>query len=438
MTLDYAELTAGSAAALQAARARLPGGHTRQTLVFPPHPFFAARGEGAYLTDVDGRRYLDFVNNYTSLVHGHAHAPTVAAIAEAAARGGAPGAPTALELRMADVLARRIPSLERLRFAVTGSEAVGYALRVARAHTGRARVLKFEGGFHGSWDAVQQSIRSEPMAPGAFCEGRPNSGGLPPVGTIVARYNDLDSVRAALARWGEEVAAVIVEPFLGNGALVAAEPGFLAAVQELAHAHGALFVLDEIQSCRLALGGAQSLHGVRPDLTTVGKTIGGGLPLAAFGGREELMAHMDGLDPDVPQPGTFNAFPLSLSAGLATLAEWDAPAVARLGALGEQARERIRATFAARGVPVSVGGSGSMFHVALREEPIACYADIAGADAAGWQLLHQQLLARGVYTTARGTGCLSTPMTEADLDVLAEALDAALAVLCERRPELVA
>jgi len=437
MTLDYAALTAGSADAFDAARGRLPGGHTRQTLVYPPHPFFAERGEGAHLYDVDGRRYLDFVNNYTSLIHGHAHRPTTSALVRAAQASGAPGAPTALELRMAEELQRRVPSLERVRFTVTGSEAVGFALRVARAHTGRSRVLKFEGGFHGSWDDMQQSIRSAPLAPGEFALGAANSAGLAPTGTIVARYNDLDSACAAFARWGEEIAAVIIEPFLGNAALIAAAPGFLQALHALAREHGAVFVLDEIQSCRLAVGGAQSLHGVRPDLTTMGKSIGGGVPLAAFGGRADLMAVLDGFDPDVPQPGTFNAFPLSLAAGLETLQHLGEQQIDRLSELGEAVRERIRTTFAAHRVPVSVTGQGSMFHIALRDGQIADYADIATADATGWQLLHEQLLVREMYLTPRGTGCLSTPMTEENVERFAAALDGALTALRERRPELV-
>jgi glutamate-1-semialdehyde 2,1-aminomutase len=434
----YGSRTPTSAAAAAAAHGRLPGGHSRQTLVYRPYPFFAARGEGFSLYDLDGCRYLDLVNNYTSLIHGHAHPPTVAAIAAAAAAGSAPGTPTELELEMAEELARRIPSLERIRFAVTGSEAVGLALRVARAHTGRRRILKFEGGFHGIWDEVQQSIRSRPLAPGEFGPGQPNSAGLDADETIVARYNDLDSVRAALAQSGEEVAAVIAEPFLGNGALLAAAPGFLAALAELAHEHGALFVLDEIQSCRLAYGGAQSIHGVTPDLTTIGKTIGGGVPLAAFGGREELMATMDGADPAIPQPGTFNAFPLSLAAGLAALEHWREPDFERLNGLGESLRERTRAVFDAEGVPVSITGQGSMFHLAVAQRQIESYDDFWHGVDRPRENLHQELLARGVYLTPRGTGCLSTPIGDEQIDEWLAALEAALAATVAGAPEIVA
>jgi glutamate-1-semialdehyde 2,1-aminomutase len=428
---NYGSRTPGSAVAAAAAEGRLPGGHSRQTLAYRPYPFFAARGEGFSLYDIDGHRYLDLVNNYTSLIHGHADPATVEAIAAAAALGSAPGTPTELELRMADELARRITSLERIRFAVTGSEAVGLALRVARANTRRRRILKFEGGFHGIWDEVQQSIRSRPLAPGEFGLGQANSAGLTTEDTIVCRFNDLGSARGAFARWGEEIAAVIAEPFLGNGALLAAAPGFLADLADLAHEHGALLVLDEIQSCRLAYGGAQSFHGVVPDLTTVGKTIGGGLPLAAFGGREELMAAMVGFDPEIPQPGTFNAFPLSLAAGLAGLEHWREPDCERLNRLGATLRGRTGAVFESRGVPVSITGEGSMFHVAIAQEQIGSYADFFDGADGPREALHQELLGRGVYLTPRGTGCLSTPMDTEQIDewvaVLENALDATIA-----------
>lgn len=433
----YGSRTPTSAAAIAAAQGRLPGGHSRQTLVYRPYPFFAARGEGFSLYDLDGCRYLDLVNNYTSLIHGHAHPPTVAAISAAAAAGSAPGTPTELELQMAEELARRIPSLQRIRFAVTGSEAVGLALRVARANTGRNRVLKFEGGFHGIWDEVQQSIRSQPLSPGEFGLGRPNSAGLATGDTVIARYNDLDSVRAALERHGEEIAAVIAEPFLGNGALLAAAPGFLASLADLAHEHGALFVLDEIQSCRLAYAGAQSFHGVEPDLTTVGKTIGGGVPLAAFGGREDLMEKMAGIDPAIPQPGTFNAFPLSLAAGLAGLEHWREPDFERLNGLGETLRERTRAVFEEQGVPVSITGQGSMFHVAIGQGQIESYADFRGGADGPRETLHQELLARGVYLTPRGTGCLSTPMGAEQVDEWVAVLAAALEATVASAPDIV-
>ncbi|MBS1868076.1 MAG: aminotransferase class III-fold pyridoxal phosphate-dependent enzyme [Actinobacteria bacterium] len=422
----YEALTPGSGRARQAARRRLPTGISRQTLFYEPYPFFARSGSGPYVEDVDGRRYLDFVNNYTSLIHGHAHPATVAATAEAAAAGGAPGAPTELELALADELVARFPVLEWLRFTISGSEAVALALRAARAFTGRARVLKFQGGFHGCADEVQVSIGGEPMEPGSFGPGTPTSAGLARVETLVAVYNDPASVDAVFAAHGDEIAAVIVEPFLGNGALIRADDAFLAGLTERARAHGVLLVLDEIQSGRLAYGGAHAAYDVRPDLVTVGKTIGGGLPLAAFGGRRDVMEAFDGVQPRIIQTGTFTAFPLALAAGLATLAEWDRPAIERLNALGGRLREELAALFARRGVAARVNGQGSMFNIAFGERPVESYAALAGTDAAALAALHEALLADGIYLTARGTGCLSTPMDERHLDTLLQAIDRAL------------
>lgn len=419
---DYQSVTPTSELALRDARSRLPMGMSRSTLAFRPHPFFADHGEGAYLWDLDGNRYLDLVNNYTSLIHGHTHGPTREAVSRVMGSSPAPGAPTALERQLAEEINSRVPSIELLRFATTGSEAVLCALRAARAYTGRSRILKFEGAFHGSLDDVQVSIGQAPMAQGTFGPGEPATGGIPGVGTIIAVYNDLESLGAALDAHGEEIAAVIAEPFLGNAALIDAAEGFLGEARRLAHAHGALFILDEIQSCRLAHDGAQALHGVVPDITTMGKTIGGGLPLALAGGRADVMRVYDGFDPIVNQTGTFNAFPLSLAASLATLEHWQEPDIARLNSVGAQVRDSIRAIFAHHSVPVVVNGRGSMFHITFTEAPVDCYRTFAESDRSPVLALHRELLNRGVFLMARGTGCLSTAMTDGDVELFLEAL----------------
>lgn len=427
----YEAGTALSGAAFAAALSRLPSGVSRQTLAFAPYPLFAERGRGQYVWDVDGNRYIDFVNNYTSLIHGHAHQASVdAAIAELR-RGGALGAPTRLELEFAGHLIARYPVMEQLRFALSGSEAIAYAIRCARAFTGRRRVLKFEGGFHGSHDEVQQNIATSPLPPGTFGYGQPSSQGLMAVETLVAIYNDRDSVGAAFQQHGEEIAVVVVEPFLGNAGLVPVAPGFLEFLRQVTHAHGSLLLIDEIQSMRLAYGGAQQLHNVRPDIVALGKIMGGGLPLAAFGASREIMSLLDGVAPPVPQTGTFNAFSAALAAGMATMIAFDEQAVARLSAMGESVRTGIRRVFAEHGVPVTVNGQGSMFNVCLHEAPVSDYRTWRSAPIELWTQLRMHLLARFHYITQRGTGCLSTPMTHADVDLflddLSEALSATLA-----------
>jgi glutamate-1-semialdehyde 2,1-aminomutase len=412
----YAAGTQRSGRAFASARRRLPTGVSRQTLAYRPYPLFAERGAGQYLWDVDGNRYLDFVNNYTSLIHGHAHGPSVEAAVAELRHGGALGAPTARELEFASLLIERFPVLERLRFALSGSEAITYALRVARAYTGRKRILKFEGGFHGAHDEVQQSIGLPPLPPGTFGPGVPSSAGLMDVPTLVAVFNDTDSVRAAFAAHGDDIAAVVAEPFLGNSGLITAAPGFLAFLREIAHAHGALLLLDEIQSMRLAYGGAQQLHDVTPDLVALGKIMGGGLPLAVLGGSQEIMAALDGFTPEVPQTGTFTAFSAALAAGMATMRLFDRDAIARLNDLGDRTRTGVEGVFRSAGLPVTVNGQGSMFHIIVTSGPVDRYRAWHAAPADLWTAIRLELLARGIYITARGTGCLSTPMDQANID----------------------
>jgi glutamate-1-semialdehyde 2,1-aminomutase len=423
----YRANTAASALAFERARALLPGGVSRQTLAVSPYPPFAVAAKGATLVDTDGNTYLDFVNNYTSLIHGHAHNATIAAVTRVLnTMGSAPGLPTLLERDLADELRRRVASAESVRFMVSGSEAVGYALRIARAATGRSRILKFEGGFHGSFDEVQQNVGLPALERGRSTEAIANSAGVADVQTIVAVYNDLESVADAFERWPEEIACAIVEPFLGNAGLIDARSGFLRAVSELAHQNGALLILDEVQSCRLAFGAAQEIHDVQPDLTILGKTIGGGLPLAALGGRQELMSLFAGEPPAVPQTGTFNAFPPSLAAGLATLAEFDRAEIETLNRLGADLRAKLTSVFAAHAIPAWVGGTGSMFHIALTETPLNFYADLDGCDFDAWRIVHLELLARGIYLMPRGTGCLSTAITPEMIDTFILALEDSL------------
>lgn len=423
----YEAATLCSAEAFTAARRHLPTGVSRQTLVYQPYPLFAERGHAQHLWDVDGNRYLDLVNNYTSLIHGHAHAASVEAASRELLRGGALGAPTRLELEFTRLLIERFPAIEQLRFALSGSEAITYAIRCARTYTGRPRILKFEGGFHGSHDEVQQSISSQPLPAGTFGYGQPNSGGLIDTPTVVAVYNDRDSVRAAFTAHGDDIAAVVIEPFLGNAGLVTAAPGFLAFLDEIAHEFGTLLLIDEIQSMRLAYGGAQELHGVRPDIVALGKIMGGGLPLAAFGASRGIMSVLDGFMPDVPQSGTFNAFSAALAAGMATMRAFDHHAITLLNDAGQRVRAGIRQVFADRGVPVTVNGQGSMFNITVVEGPVPDYRTWRGAPTEFWARVRMKLLAGRNYIAARGTGCLSTPMTSADIDDFLSDLAAAVA-----------
>lgn len=406
----------------------IPGGVSRGTLAFQPYPFYAATAEGAHITDVDGNQYLDLVNNYTSLPHGHHHAQTISAARTELAQSSAIGTAHPLEAIYAKELRQRIPTMQRLHFTTTGSEAVAFAARVARAVTDRPRILKFEGGFHGSYSEFYRDIAIvPPRDPGTSGPTVASSAGLEPTNTITAIYNDPASVTAAFEQWGAEIAAVIVEPFLGNASLVAAEPAFLTRIFDEAHSHGALVVFDEVQSLRMGFGGAQGKWGLTPDLTAIGKIMGGGFPLAAFGGSIDLLSVLEGGAPAVLQTGTFTAAPMAIAAGRAAMQFLDEPAYAALEQLTETFRNGVRETFRRHKLPVHVNGIGSMFNISISEEPVTSYRAHRAADSALWERIRLEMVIRGVLIMPRGTGCLSTAVTTADIDYALRALDDSIA-----------
>ena len=413
----YEHATPTSARLFAESQKVVAGGVSRGTLAFDPYPFYADTASGARITDVDGNVYLDLVNNYTSLPHGHAHPATTAAVQAQLQVSSAVGAPLRLEADYAAELRERIPTLERLRFTTTGSEAVAFAARVARTNTGRARILKFEGGFHGSYTEFYQDIAvMPPLLAGSSAAARPSSAGLEPTQTVTAVYNDPGSVRAAFSAWGDQLAAVVLEPFLGNGALVTATPEFLDAVFDESRKSGALVIFDEIQSLRAGFHGAHGLWGRTPDLVCVGKIMGGGYSLAAYGGRAELFEVLQGPAPSILQTGTFTANGPALAAGRAAMAELTPAAYDALEARTERVRSGIREIFAAAGIPVHVNGMGSMFNISITDAPVTSYRAFRAADAERLAAFRLDLLTRGVLIMPRGTGCLSTAVGDDDID----------------------
>lgn len=406
----------------------LPGGVSRGTLAFHPYPFYAADADGAWITDVDGNRYLDLVNNYTSLPHGHAHPATTQAVLEQLKSSSAVGTAHALEAEFARELRHRVPAMQRLHFTTTGSEAVGFAVRVARVNTGRTRILKFEGGFHGSHNELYQDIAVMPaLDTGTAAPSRPASEGLEPTGSITAVFNDPESVRDAFAQWGTEIAAVVVEPFLGNAALITATRDFLDEIFTSAHAAGALVIFDEVQSLRADYAGAQGLWGYTPDLVALGKIMGGGYPLAAFGGRSSLLDVLDGAVPAVLQTGTFTASPMYLAAGQAAMAHLERADYASLETKTERLRLGILDAFNRAKTPVHVNGLGSMFNISINENPVTSYRAHRAADAELFSRIRLELLVRGVLVMPRGTGSLSTAVSDTDIDGVLDALQESLA-----------
>jgi glutamate-1-semialdehyde 2,1-aminomutase len=392
-------------------------------------PFFVARGDGARLTDVDGRTYIDLLGSWGPLVLGHAAAPVVEALQEAVARGTSYGAPTAGEVELAELIRRAVPSMEMLRLVSSGTEATMSALRLARGTTGRDLVVKFEGCYHGHVDSLLVKAGS-----GGATFGVPDSLGVPAALaalTVAVPFNDLDAVRRVFAARGGEVAAVLVEPVAGNMGVVPPAAGFLAGLRQLCTAHGALLIFDEvITGFRLAYGGAQARYGVQPDLTCLGKIIGGGLPVGAYGGRRDLLQRISPLG-GVYQAGTLSGNPLAVAAGLATVHALAAPGVyERLEMLGARLEAGIHKAAGAAGVAVAVNRVGSMLTAFFTAGPVTDYASARAADTARYGRFFHAMLARGVFLAPSQfeAAFVSLAHREADIDEVARACAEAMAV----------
>ena len=383
-------------------------------------PFFAARGDGAYLVDAEGHRYVDWVQSWGPLVFGHADPEVVEAVQEAAADGTTFGAPTEREVELAEEIADAVPSVERVRLVSSGTEAAMSALRLARGVTRRDRTLKFAGCYHGHSDGLLAEAGS-----GLATLGIPSTPGVPTGAagdTVVSAFNDIDAAAAAVERYGEGLAAVVVEPVAGNMGVVPPAPGFLEALRALCDASGALLVFDEvITGFRVARGGAQELYGVRPDLTILGKIAGGGLPLAAFGGRAGIMDELAPAGP-VYQAGTLSGNPVATAAALVVLRRLRDPAVyERLEEAGASLENGLRE--AAGDERVCVQRVGAMATLFFHRGPVRSFADASASDTARYGAWFRHLLARGVYVAPSQFEALfpSTAHGEAEIEATLEA-----------------
>ena len=409
----------------------IPGGVNSPVRAFRGvggEPFFVARGEGARIWDVDGRAYLDFLGSWGPLILGHAPRPVVEAIAEAASGGTSYGPPAPLEVEMAEAITSAYPSIELVRLVSSGTEAAMSAIRLARGATGRSLLLKFDGCYHGHADSLLVKAGS-----GGATFSIPDSGGVPaPLAalTLTAPFNDLDAARAQFRERGGEIAAVIVEPVAGNMGVVPPQPGFLAGLRELTRAHGALLIFDEvITGFRVAYGGAQELYGVRPDLTCLGKIIGGGLPVGAYGGSRALMSHVAPLG-TVYQAGTLSGNPLAVTAGLVTLRQLRQPGVyATLEARGRALERGLGAAAENAGVPLAVNRVGSMLTAFFCDGAVTDYASAKRADTARYARFFHAMLARGVFLAPSqfAAAFVSLAHSETDLADAARAAAEALA-----------
>src|SRR5438552_808898 len=399
MTLldEYLARTPRSRELFERATASLPGGSTRTTVYTAPYPPYIAEGRGLTIRDVDGNLYRDFLGNYTALILGHAHPAVVEAVEKQVRRGSAFAAPTGTEVELAEEIRSRLPSMERLRFTNSGTEATMFAIRVARAFTGRRLIATFERAYHGTHDGVV-SGRGVPDAVRAL--------------TLELPWGDAEGVERAIRGRERELAAIVIEPVQGAGGVRAADPAFLAFLRDLTTRIGALLIFDEVISFRVGYGGAQGRVRVRPDLTTLGKIIGGGYPLAAFGGREDVMALFDQRRSGaLTHGGTYNGNPVAAAAGLATLRELTPAAFERLAMLGE----RLRGAVAGSGARVAV--EGSLFQVWADESISAVATGISQAPG-----LFLALLLDGFYIAPRGMGAIPVVATEDDVHEVASAI----------------
>jgi glutamate-1-semialdehyde 2,1-aminomutase len=413
------------------AQARIPGGVNSPVRAFQAvggTPVFFERASGPYLWDVDGKRYIDYVGSWGPMLAGHGHPTVVEAVQEAASRALSFGAPTEAEIDLAALLCRELPSLELVRLVSSGTEATMTALRLARGFTGRGLIVKFEGCYHGHADALLVKAGS-----GALTFGNPSSAGVPAqvaAQTVVLDYNDVSQVQNLFAEKGHEIAAVIVEPVAGNMNLVLPAPGFLEALREACTRHGAVLIFDEVMTgFRVAAGGAQQRFRIRPDLTTLGKVIGGGLPLAAVGGRRDIMERIAPLGP-VYQAGTLSGNPIAVAAGLATV---------RL-VTQEGFHEKVQRTTAelvhglsveARkaGIVFCAQSIGSMFGIYFRAVPPTSFAEVMQCDRARFNRFFHEMLARGVYLapSAYEAGFVSAAHSTAEIEATLAAARVAFA-----------
>jgi glutamate-1-semialdehyde 2,1-aminomutase len=415
---SYQDRTGKSKLAYDRAQQFLAGGETRSVSYYPPYPLTINHGEGCKIFDLDGNQYHDFINNYTSLIHGHAHPQVTEAIAKASARGTAVPAGIEEQVQLAELLCNRIPGLERIRFCNSGTEATLFAVRAAKAFTGKFGLLKVLGGYHGTTDMMEYNVAPvfDETHPEKMCIAKPDIAG---VNTSIAQdmyimpYNDLNTAEEILKKHGSRIAAIIIEPFLGAGGLIPAATGYLQGLRSLADRYGVLLIFDEVQSLRLSEGGAQKRYGIIPDLSAFGKMIGGGLAVGGFGGKKEIMDIFNPLMPNhLTQSGTFNGNRPTMAAGYVAMKLFDQMACNRLEKLAERLEGGIEKAFHDLQMDGCVTRAGSLMNYHFTKAKPYDYFTACHDNKEYLKIMHLKLLKRGIFAAPRGTIALSTVMDD--------------------------
>ena len=426
-TERYLELTPKSRAAWEEAKRYLPGGDSRNSIFWEPYPIFVEEASGAHVVDADGTDRLDFIGTMTTLILGHGPEPVMDAVRQQLEQGVVYNAPNRHQIRLARVLCERIPSFDLVRFTNSGTEATLNTIRAARAFTGRSLIAKAEGGYHGSHDVVSVSVRVDPSKAGERLhpDALPATEGLADgvlESVVVIPFNETEPARKILEQHKDELAAVIVEPMLGSVGMLPATHEFLAMLREFTTENGVVLIFDEVISFRVAPGGSQEYYGVTPDMTSLGKIVGGGFAVGAFGGRHDIMGMYDPTSgPRVAHAGTFNANPATMLAGSVTLEQLTPEVYRRLAEVTERLRHGLREAGQDLEVPVQVTGLGSLFGIHFMEDSLVGYRDIARADAKFRHQVFLGLLNEGILIAPNLVGAVSTVIAEPEVDAFVDA-----------------
>jgi glutamate-1-semialdehyde 2,1-aminomutase len=438
MTEEYRAVRPKSLEWRQRAGKVMPGGDTRTITWFEPYPSFIDHGQGCLMWDVDGNELHDFQNNYTSLIHGHAFPPVVEAIRRQIAKGSVFTAPMESQVILAEMICGRVPSVDMIRFTNSGTEATMHAVRAARAFTGKTKIVKLEGGYHGTSDIFEASVEPDISRAGEIDHpiAVADSKGVPQQAldqVIVVPFNRKEITRRLIEARKDEIAAFIMEPIQGSAGQIEPDPDYLSFVRDITADYGIVLIFDEVVTFRVSAGGAQEYYGVRPDMTTFGKIIGGGTPIGAFGGKREIMENYDPARRIMSHSGTFNGNALGMVGGAAVLDHLGQPEIDRLNGLGERLRSGIERAAARAGLNIWINGVASLVNVIFSNGRVTEYRGLANSHEEFNVLLSLGLLNKGVFIAPRGMISLSTPMTETEIDLCAIKMEE---TLLEIRPAI--